>query len=297
MDKIEFLILRNLLHNEEYWRKVIPFIKSEYFEDANQKIVYEEIHSFVTQYNQIPTKEILNIEIEKRNDINEQTFKEISKVISYLDSDPVEQDWLMDTTEKWCRDRAIYLALLQSIGIADGNDEKKSPDAIPSILSEALAVSFDNHVGHDYLEDYEEGMSHIIEKSPGFRSTLNSLTRSQKVVFLIKHSILLLLGLVSVSLCLCVIWLLLFYFQVKTYSISLWRWAEEKIAERIDANLLNVNIQDIADLPKQIFESKVNNVAQKTQGTLIIKEYPMASAHAGHFRSLLNELALKKSFS
>ena len=156
MDKIEFLILRNLLHNEEYWRKVIPFIKGEYFEDINQKIVYEEIHSFVTQYNQIPTKEILNIEIEKRNNINEQTFKDISKIISYLDSDPVEQEWLMDTTEKWCRDRAIYLALLQSISIADGNDEKKSPDAIPSILSEALAVSFDNKIGHDYLQNYEE---------------------------------------------------------------------------------------------------------------------------------------------
>ena len=126
MDKIEFLILRNLLHNEEFWRKVIPFVKSEYFEDSNQKIVYEEIQSFVTQYNDIPTKEVLNIEVEKRNDINEQVFQEISKVISCLDSEPVDLEWLMDTTEKWCRDRAIYLALLQSIGIADGNDEEKN---------------------------------------------------------------------------------------------------------------------------------------------------------------------------
>ena len=156
MNKIEFLILRNLLHNEEYWRKVIPFVKSEYFEDPNQRIVYEEIHSFVTEYNEIPTKEILNIEVEKRKDINEQTYKEISKVISYLDDEPAEFEWLLDTTEKWCRDRAIYLALLESIGIADSNDSQKTSDAIPSILSDALAVSFDNHVGHDYLLDYEQ---------------------------------------------------------------------------------------------------------------------------------------------
>ena len=156
MDKIEFLVLRSLLHNEEYWRKVIPFVKAEYFEDSNQRIVYEEIHSFVTEYNEIPTKEILNIEVEKRKDINEQTFREISKVISYLDNEPAEFEWLINTTEKWCRDRAIYLALLQSIGIADGNDSQKTPDAIPSILSDALAVSFDNHVGHDYLQDYEQ---------------------------------------------------------------------------------------------------------------------------------------------
>ena len=296
MDKIEFLILRNLLHNEEYWRKVIPFIKSEYFEDANQKIVYEEIHSFVTQYNQIPTKEILNIEIEKRNDINEQTFKEISKVISYLDSDPVEQDWLMDTTEKWCRDRAIYLALLQSIGIADGNDEKKSPDAIPSILSEALAVSFDNHVGHDYLEDYEERYESYNRKESRIPFDLEFFNKITKGGLPNKTLNIALAGTgVGKSLFMCHMASAVLLSGKNVLYITM-EMAEEKIAERIDANLLNVNIQDIADLPKQIFESKVNNVAQKTQGTLIIKEYPTASAHAGHFRSLLNELALKKSF-
>jgi len=296
VDKIEFLILRNLLHNEEYWRKVIPFIKSEYFEDANQKIVYEEIHSFVTQYNQIPTKEILNIEIEKRNDINEQTFKEISKVISYLDSDPVEQDWLMDTTEKWCRDRAIYLALLQSIGIADGNDEKKSPDAIPSILSEALAVSFDNHVGHDYLEDYEERYESYNRKESRIPFDLEFFNKITKGGLPNKTLNIALAGTgVGKSLFMCHMASAVLLSGKNVLYITM-EMAEEKIAERIDANLLNVNIQDIADLPKQIFESKVNNVAQKTQGTLIIKEYPTASAHAGHFRSLLNELALKKSF-
>ena len=155
MDKIEFLVLKNLINDEKYLRKVIPFLKKEYFEDTNYKVVFDEILSFVTEYNQTPTKEILNIEVEKRKDINEESYKEISHLISCLDADVVEFEWLVNTTEKWCRDRAIYLALLESISIADGGDNKKTPDAIPSILSDALAVSFDNHIGHDYLEDYE----------------------------------------------------------------------------------------------------------------------------------------------
>ena len=164
MDKIEFLVLKNLLHNEEYLRKVIPFIKPEYFQDRKQKIVYEEIYDFVSQYNDVPTKEVLSIEVEKRKDINEDEFKEVANLVSHLDKEPVEQGWLFDTTEKWCRDRAIYLALLDSISIADGNDSKRNPDAIPSILSDALAVSFDNHVGHDYLNDYEARYDSYVKK-------------------------------------------------------------------------------------------------------------------------------------
>ena len=296
MDKIEFLILRNLLHTEEFWRKVIPFVKSEYFEDSNQKIVYEEIQSFVTQYNDIPTKEVLNIEVEKRNDINEQVFQQISKVISCLDSEPVDLEWLMDTTEKWCRDRAIYLALLQSIGIADGNDEKRTADAIPSILSEALAVSFDNHIGHDYLEDYEERYDSYNRKESRIPFDLEFFNRITKGGLPNKTLNIALAGTgVGKSLFMCHMASAVLL-QNKNVLYITAEMAEEKIAERIDANLLNINIQDIADLPKQMFMSKVNNVAQKTQGTLIIKEYATASAHAGHFRSLLNELALKKSF-
>ncbi|MAG49517.1 DNA primase, partial [Candidatus Woesearchaeota archaeon] len=156
MDKIEFLILKNLLNNEDFMRKVVPFVKADYFEDSNQRLVFEEIFNFVSQYNEVPTREIISIEVEKRKDLNETTLKEVSHLIGCLDETPVEYEWLLNTTEKWCRDRAIYLALLESIGIADGNNEKKTPDAIPSILSDALAVSFDNHVGHDYLLDYEE---------------------------------------------------------------------------------------------------------------------------------------------
>lgn len=156
MEKVEFLILRNLLHNEEYIRKVIPFLKSEYFEDTNQRIVFEEILSFIQEYNQPATKEVLCIEVENRKDINETSFKEIVHLINNLDDVPVELKWLIDTTEKWCRDRAIYIALMESIHIADGKDEKKNRDSIPSILSDALSVSFDTHIGHDYLLDYEQ---------------------------------------------------------------------------------------------------------------------------------------------
>ena len=156
MDSVEFLILKNLLHNEEYVRKVIPFIKADYFEDTNQKVVFEEIMSFVQEYNQPATKEVLCIETEKRQDINDTSFKEITTLISNLDEQPSEFDWLVSTTEKWCRDRAIYLALMESIQLADGKDEQKGRDAIPTILSEALSVSFDTHIGHDYLIDYEE---------------------------------------------------------------------------------------------------------------------------------------------
>ena len=149
MDKVEILILRNLLYNEEYLRKVVPFIKPDYFEDSQQRIVFEEILNFVQQYNQPASKEILCIEVEKRQDINDTIFTEITKFISYLEDVPTDFDWLIDTTEKWCRDRAIYLALMESIALADGKDEKKGRDSIPSILSDALAVSFDTHIGHD----------------------------------------------------------------------------------------------------------------------------------------------------
>ena len=154
MEKVEFLILRNLLYNEEYVRKVVPFLKAEYFENFNEKVVFEEILNFVQEYNQPATREVLCIETEKRQDINDTSFKEITQLISYLEDDPTEFGWLVNTTEKWCRDRAIYLALMESIQLADGKDENKDRDAIPSILSNALAVSFDTHIGHDYLIDY-----------------------------------------------------------------------------------------------------------------------------------------------
>ena len=296
MDKIEFLILKNLLHNEDYLRKVVPFLKGEYFQDNNQKIVYEEIFSFVTQYNEVPTKEILSIEVEKRTDINETSFKEVAHLISCLDDSPVELEWLIDTTEKWCRERAIYLALLESISIADGNSEKKTADAIPSILSDALAVSFDNHVGHDYLIDYAERYDSYNKKETRIEFDLEYFNKITKGGLPNKTLNIALAGTgVGKSLFMCHVASSVLLQGRNVLYITL-EMAEEKIAERIDANLLNINIQEIADLPKVMFDSKVTSLAKKTQGTLIIKEYPTASAHSGHFKSLLSELALKKSF-
>jgi len=296
MEKVEFLILRNLLHNEEYIRKVIPFLKSEYFEDTNQRIVFEEILSFVQQYNQPATKEVLCIEVEKRKDINDTSFKEIVHLIQNLDDVPIEMEWLSNTTEKWCRDRAIYLALMESIHIADGKDEKKNRDSIPSVLSYALSVSFDNHVGHDYLLDYEQRYELYHKKEDKIEFDLEYFNKITKGGLPNKTLNIALAGTgVGKSLFMCHVASSVLLQGRNVLYITL-EMAEEKIAERIDANLLNVPIQDIGDLPKQMFENKVTNLAKKTQGTLIIKEYPTASAHSGHFKSLLNELALKKSF-
>jgi len=296
MERVEFLILRNLLHNEEYLRKVIPFIKSEYFEDPNQKIVFEEITKFVEQYNQVPTKEILCIDVEKRKDINDTTFKEVVNMINDLDENVVEFDWLVDTTEKWCRDRAIYLALMESIHIADGNDQKKNRDAIPSILSDALAVSFDNNIGHDYLQNYEERYEYYHRREDKIEFDLEYFNKITKGGLPNKTLNIALAGTgVGKSLFMCHVASSVLLQGRNVLYITM-EMAEEKIAERIDANLLNVAIQELAELPRQMFETKVTNLAKKTQGTLIIKEYPTASAHSGHFKALLNELALKKSF-
>ena len=296
MEKVEFLILRNLLHNEEYLRKVVPFLKSEYFEDEKQKIVYQEIASFVEEYNELTTKEVLCIEIEKRKDITDSMFKDITSLIDELDNSPADLQWLLDTTEKWCRDRAIYLALIESISLADGKDDTKGRDAIPSILSDALAVSFDNHVGHDYLIDYEERYESYHRKEDKIPFDLEFFDKVTKGGLPNKTLNIALAGTgVGKSLFMC-------HFassvllQGKNVLYITMEMAEEKIAERIDANLLNINMQDITDLPMQMFESKVNDISKKTQGTLIIKEYPTAAAHSGHFKGLLNELALKKSF-
>ena len=296
MDKVEILILRNLLYNEEYLRKVVPFIKADYFEDPHQKIVFEEVLNFVSEYNQPATKEVLCIEVEKRQDINDTTFQEITKLISYLEDVPTDFDWLVDTTEKWCRDRAIYLALMESIALADGTDKEKDRDAIPSILSDALAVSFDTHIGHDYLLDYEQRYESYHKKEDKIEFDLEYFNKITKGGLPNKTLNIALAGTgVGKSLFMCHVASGALLDGKNVLYITM-EMAEEKIAERIDANLLNVPIQEITDLPKVMFEDKVTKLAQRTQGQLIIKEYPTASAHSGHFKSLLNELALKKSF-
>ncbi len=296
-ERIEESILRNLLYNEEYYRKVVPFLKSEYFQEYHEKIVFEEIYDFSSKYDKVPTKEVLTINLQNRNDLTDETFQNTVSVVRNLSDDWVEFEWLLDATEKWCQDRAIYLALMQSIKIADGGDVKLDKGAIPSILQDALAVSFDEHIGHDYIEQSQERYEFYHkteEKIPFDLEKFNYITKGGlpnktlnialagtgvgKSLFMCHMA----------SACLT---------QGKNVLYITCEMAEEKIAERIDANLLNVNIKDIVDLPEVLFTSKVNEIARKTQGKLIIKEYPTASAHSGHFRSLLSDLKLKKDFT
>jgi len=296
MERIETTILRNLIYNEEYSRKVIPFIKPEYFEQRTEKVIFEEITQFIVKYGSSITIEALNIETENRTDLTESEIAEVRDINNSLNDSVVENQWLIDTTEKWCRDRAIYLALMESIALADGQDETKGRDGIPTILSDALAVSFDNHIGHDYLQDYEDRYESYHRKEDKIPFDLEFFDKITKGGLPNKTLNIALAGTgVGKSLFMCHVASSVLLQGKNVLYITL-EMAEEKIAERIDANLLNVNIQDITDLPRPMFESKVTNLSQKTQGTLIIKEYPTASAHSGHFKALLNELALKKSF-
>jgi len=297
METIENTILRNLILNEEYTRKVLPFLKPEYFENTHEKIIFEETAKFIVGYDKCPTKEILSIECEKRKDINDDTFKEVTTYLKDISVDPVQEDWLVDSTEKWCKERAIYLALVESISIADGHDIKKGVDAIPSILSDALAVGFDNHVGHDYLEDYEERFDFYHRKEDKIEFDLELFNKITKGGLPNKTLNIALAGTgVGKSLFMCHVASSVLLQGKNVLYITL-EMAEEKIAERIDANLLNIPVQQLTDLPRPMFETKVSNLAKKTQGNLIIKEYPTAAAHSGHFKGLLNELALKKSFT
>ena len=296
MERIETTILRNLLFDEEYARKTIPFIQPDFFEDKSEKIIFEETTSFINKYDSCITVEALNIEVENRTDLTEEEVKNIVSISKEFTNTPVDSQWLLDTTEKWCRDRAIYLALMESIHIADGEDSKKNRDAIPSILSDALAVSFDNNIGHDYIQNSDDRYEYYHrteDKIPFDLEYFNKITKGGlpnktlnialagtgvgKSLFMCHHASSVLL-------------------QGRNVLYITMEMAEEKIAERIDANLLNVPIQQLVDLPRNMFDKKVNRLADKTQGTLIIKEYPTAAAHSGHFKALLNELALKKSF-
>ena len=296
MERIESTILKNLIHNEEYARKVIPFIEPDYFEDRKEKIVFEEITSFIVKYGSSITIEALNIEVDNRTDLNDSEVKEIYEINQNLIESPVDHQWLLDSTEKWCRDRAIYLALMESIHIADGDDENKNRDAIPNILSDALSVSFDNNIGHDYLLNYEDRYEFYHKKEEKIQFDLEYFNKITKGGLPNKTLNIALAGTgVGKSLFMCHVASSVLLQGRNVLYITM-EMAEEKIAERIDANLLDVSIQDLTDLPKLMFDKKVNSISKKTQGSLIIKEYPTASAHSGHFKALLNELALKKSF-
>ena len=296
MNKVENLILKNLLLDEVFVRKSLPFIRAEYFNDPLERNLFEVINKYFTQYNAIPTKEALEIEVGQLDTISDEQHKNIVHIIKEIDEEKSEPEWIVDVTEKWCQDRALYIALMSSIKIAEGNDEQRAAGSIPSILSDALAVSFDNHIGHDYLEDYEERYEFYHRTEDKIPFDLEFFNKITKGGLPNKTLNIALAGTgVGKSLFMCHVASSALLQGKNVLYITL-EMAEEKIAERIDSNLLNCDIQNLNQLPKMMYDNKVTSIAKKTEGKLIVKEYPTASAHCGHFKSLLNELALKKSF-
>jgi replicative DNA helicase len=284
------------LTNEDYLRKVVPFLKPNYFEGP-LKLIFKQIAAFVEKHNTLPTLEAFRIDLEQNEKISDDMFTEVSamlpEIFSPVDIDP---DFLLEKTENWCQERALHIAIMESINILDGKNEKMTKNAIPELLSEALGVGFDNNIGHDYIENAEERYdfyNRVEEKIPFDIELLNVITKGglpDKTLNIILAGT----G-VGKSLGMCHI-AASSLLQGKNVLYITMEMAEERIAERIDANLLDIPIDQLDKLPKMFFTEKVNNLAKKTVGKLIVKEYPTGAAHAGHFRALLKELKLKKSF-
>ena len=295
-ERIERTALRNLVYNEEYTRKVIPFIRKEYFEDRAERTIFEEIRKFVVEYNKNPTKETLQIDLQKRKDLNETEYGRIVDIIKTLNPQDVDLEWLLNTTEKFCKDRAIHNAVLDGIHIIEGKDKQRSPEAIPDILSDALAVSFDTSVGHDYLEDIDQRFDFYHTKEEKIPFDIDFFNKITKGGLPPKTLNVALAGTgVGKTLFMCHIASHILSMNKNVLYITM-EMAEERIAERIDANLMNVSMEDLQSLNRKMFTDKLTKISTKTTGKFIIKEYPTASAHAGHFRTLINELALKKTF-
>ena len=294
--RLETTILSNLIYNEDYARKVIPFIKEEYFQDGIEKVIFKSIWLYADEYKSAATVSALAIELQKAT-LNDEHYKTSLEYLESLEKDEVGLEWLTDQTEQWCKDKAIYNAVLNSIHIIEGKDKEQTPDALPSLLTEALSVSFDKHVGHDYIEqsdDRYEFYNRSEEKIPFDLDFFNRITKGGMPNKTLNIAI---AGTgVGKSLFMCHV-AAATLMQGKNVLYITMEMAEEKIAERIDANLMNISMDDLHDLPKHMYESKFEKVKKKTQGKLIVKEYPTASAHCGHFRSLFNELKLKKDFT
>ena len=293
---IERTALTQLVNNEDFARKVLPHMKRDYFSDKTERTVFEEIAKFVDKYNKIPTQTSLEIEVHGRKDLNEEEYKKVVAIIQTLDSTDVDFDWLVNTTEQFCKDRAVYNAIVEGIQIIEGKDKHRDADAIPSILTDALAVGFDNRVGHDYLLDADERFDYyhtVEEKIPFDLEFFNRITKGGLPP---KTLNIVLAGTgVGKSLFMCHVAANCLS-QGKNVLYITMEMAEERIAERIDANLMNVSMEDLHDLPKSMYDNKIAQIIKSTSGTLIVKEYPTASAHTGHFRGLIKELAIKKSF-
>ena len=297
--KIEEITLSKLILNDTYTRKVIPFIKDEYFDSPSHKVLFSTLSEYVNKFETLPEPNALKIEVEKRRDITEEIYREVENFIDNLDRDQYNDDWLIETTEKWCKEKAIYLALMESVKIADGQDKTRTKDAIPSIMSEALGVCFDEHVGHDYIKDSDDRYDFYHKKEEKIPFDIEYLNKITKGGLPNKTLNIALAGTgVGKSLFMCHVASSVLLQGRNVLYITM-EMAEEKIAERIDANLLDIPIQQLTSplLTKEKYSSKLLELTKKTQGKLIIKEYPTASAHVGHFKALLNELSMKKGFS
>ena len=288
---IQQTILRNLLSNEDYLRKVIPFLKKEYFE-AEHKALFNEIVSFVNKYNKLPTKESITVDMTTAG-----TLETVSGLVDIVFTpEEVNEEWLLNSTEKWCQDRAIYLAIMESINVIDGKNQSLTKNAVPEILSDALAVSFDTNVGHDYIDNSDDRFEfyHRIEdRLPFDLENFNDITKGgipNKTL-----NIALAGTGVGKSLFMCHV-AASSLMQGKNVLYITLEMAEERIAERIDANLFNLPIDQLDSLSKKMFDDKIEKIAKRNIGKLIVKEYPTGAAHASHFRALLNELKLKKQF-
>ena len=299
MNRLEQIILKNLIHNEEYTRKVLPFIKGEYFSDQTEKLVFKEVYDFVNKYKNLPTHESLVINITEKTNLTEPQVKESIELLRDIEQtkdDKVELQWLTEQTEKFCQDKAIYNAIMESVSILDDKNGKKAKGEIPQLLADALGVSFDSNVGHDYMQDFEERYDFYHRVETRVRFDLDIFNKITKGGLPIKTLNIALAGTgVGKSLFMCHVAASCISQGHNVLYITL-EMAEEKIAERIDANLLNIDLNELQTISRGDYERKFDVLKSKTQGKLIIKEYPTASASVLHFRALLNELRLKKNF-
>jgi len=296
--RIENIILKNLLQNEEYSRKVLPFLKNEYFQDSCERAIFEVINQFITKYNTLPSPEAIIIEVDNNKKLSQEEYNRIGDLVKEI-REPIDKPtiaWILDETEKFCQDKAIYNAIMNSITILEGRSKTQTKEVLPELLKDALSVSFDSHIGHDFLEDFQmryDFYHRVEEKIPFDLEYFNKITRggfSKKSLNIIMSGT---GGGKTLAMCHMAAANLMAGKKVLYITMEM---AEEKIAERIDANLLNVMIDELETLPKDIYEKKVEKIRTKTMGKLIIKEYPTATAHAGHFRYLINELNLKRDF-
>ncbi len=293
--RLEQTILKNLIQNEEFTRKCIPFLKPEYFTDISEKTIYEFSYDYFQKYTKPPTVEALLINLENSTSLNEKILKDAKAIVKGFGGEESPQDWLVDETEKWCKDRAIYIAVMDSIEVIDKKSQRSTGE-IPELLKDALSVSFDTHIGHDVIEDSDERFEFYHTEEEKIPFDLEYFNKITKGGLPNKTLNICLAGTgvgKSLFMCHCAAANLMMNKNVLYITLEM---SEERIAERIDANTLNIPMKELPDLSKKMFDKKIDKLKNKTKGKLIVKEYPTAAAHAGHFRHLLQELSIKKDF-